>query len=444
MFFSDETQYSIDRDTMSSRPGTSIRNSPFLCWLLVFLFCMVLMPAVSGQQATGPQPVLSLNFNEGSGNVALDASGISGSAAIVGAYRADSGCGRSLIFDGSESYVSVPYSPKNHSPDQVSVSLWFFTDVFSPGTLISSYKDGGYRLGFDDGGDLWWTVNIEGTGDVSVPVRHDGISVGQWHHVTGTYDGNTSKIYLDGVLRNQAGAPGIIHYAYDNNIIIGTDAGTNEQPDAGCRRYFRGGIDEVKIYDVALTQGEVIDDRFQCAQEPGTPPVLPMVSLQETCNRISGSLTLDPGQSAVRVLSFENTTENGTWTVTVVPGSTLVVRAQDQYSKTDPDAWYIDISGPDGRINRGVAFPNTNNAPVSGVVNKGNATVLIKYFDGPGRFPASVAVQFESIVPPKKEEPVSAVLNNPIIVIYSASWATLIALILVMVGLHLKHKSAKK
>ena len=46
-------------------------------------------------------------------------------------------------------------------------------------------------MGFDDGNDLYWTVNLEGTGDVWVPVQHEGITPSQWHHVSGTYDGKT-------------------------------------------------------------------------------------------------------------------------------------------------------------------------------------------------------------------------------------------------------------
>lgn len=429
---------------MSSLPGIGPYRSPLFC-LLILIFCLSLVPFVCGQPPPAPQPVLSLNFNEGSGNVALDSSGGSGGGTIVGATRSDTtGCSRSLIFDGADSYVSVPYSPENHPVDAISVSLWFYVDGFTPGPLVTSYSDGGYRLGFDDGGDLWWTVNVEGSGDVSVPVRHEGIAPGQWHHVTGTYDGNTAKIYLDGVLRNQADAPGTIHYGHANYVMIGTDAGPGAEPEPGCREYFRGGMDEVRIYDTALTQGAVLDDRFQCSQEPGTPPSLPVVSLPARCNPVSGSLVLDAGKSAVRLLSFQNQTENGTWNITVPPGSTLIVSAEDQYSKTDPDAWRIDIGSPEGKISSGVAFPNTFNSPVKGVVSKGNATVQIRYFDGPARFPASVAVRFESSVPPKKEELPGVVLSNPIIVIYSASWATLIALILVMVALHLRHKAAKK
>ena len=118
-FFSGEPQYCIYRDFMSSLPGTGPYRSPLYC-LLILIFCVSLVPFVSGQSPPAPQPVLSLNFNEGSGNVALDSSGGSGAGTIVGATRSDTtGCGRSLLFDGVDNYVSVPYSPENHPVDAI-------------------------------------------------------------------------------------------------------------------------------------------------------------------------------------------------------------------------------------------------------------------------------------------------------------------------------------
>ena len=61
-------------------------------------------------------------------------------------------------------------------------------------------------------------MNLVGTGDVSVAVLHEGITPRQWHYVTGTYDGNILKIYLDGVLRNQVNASGTIDH--QNTIIM--------------------------------------------------------------------------------------------------------------------------------------------------------------------------------------------------------------------------------
>ena len=73
------------------------------------------------------------------------------------------------MFNGANEYVSVPPTTLNHPVNEITVSTWFYADTIGPQTLISAYKDGGYLLGFDDGNDLFWTVNLDGTGDVSVP-----------------------------------------------------------------------------------------------------------------------------------------------------------------------------------------------------------------------------------------------------------------------------------
>jgi hypothetical protein len=141
---------------------------------------------------------------------------------------------------------------------------------------------------------------------------------------------------------------------------------------------------------------------------------------------------------------LKNPTETGTWNVTLPRGSTLVVKARDFYPGSYPDAWYIEIADETGRLTRSIAFPNRNNAPVKGVIPSGNATVFIRYFDGKERFPAKVAIEFEGVDTPSPPVPAQTILNYPIIVIYSASWATLIAIILVMVWLHRRKTTRTK
>ena len=417
------------------------------------LFCLVLLCIVSGACAytdnsyVAPEPGLYFNFNEGSGNYALDVSGNGNAGTLHEVSRIENGgCGRAVFFNGINNYGEIPFSSQNHPVEEITVSTWFYTDSFEPQVLISSYEDGGYRLGFDDGNDLWWTINLERRGEVSIPVQHEGISLHQWHQVTGTYDGQTLKLYLDGVLRNQLNATGAIHYEYNNYIMLGADAGVYNQTDQNCPQYFRGGLDEVRIYPVALTYGQVMDDRFSCSQEPVAPSKDFFVQTQplSSCAVTSGSVILGPNESTTRILTFSNQTEIGIWDVALLPGSTLVVKARDFYSISYPDAWYIELSDEKGRITRSIAFPNTNNAPVKGVVPSGNATVRVKYFDGKEKFPAQVSIQFESIAPPPPPIAPQTILNYPIIVIYSASWVTLIAIVLVIVWLHRRKKEGRK
>lgn len=431
---------------MSAMPGTgTLKKYSLICLVLLFLISGV--SAYTNNSYSVPEPAGYFNFNEGSGNNALDESGNGIAGTLYGASRIENGgCGRAISFNGVNNYAEIPYSSKNHPQKEITVSLWFYTDTFEPQVLLSTYEEGGYRFGFDDGKDLWWTINLEGTGDVSIPVQHESISPHQWHQVTGTYDGQTMKVYLDGVLRNQKNATGAIHYEFDNYITLGADAGNYNVMDQDCPQYFRGGLDEVRIYPFALTYGQVMDDRFRCSQEPVAPPddFLVQVAPSFSCAVPSGSVTLGVNDVTSRILSFTNQTETGIWNVTMPPGSTLVVKGRDFYSMSYPDAWYIEIADENGMITRSIAFPNTNNAPVKGVVPSGNATVLVRYFDGKEKFPATVALQFESIAPPPPPIEPPPVLNYPIIVIYSASWATLVAIILVMIWLHRRRKERAK
>lgn len=413
--------------------------------VLILLVLLCTAPVLAKEQAVAPEPAVYLNFDEGSGNSALDSSGHGNAATLHNVSRIDSGgCIRALSFANPDSYVAIPFRTLNHPADEISVSAWFYIDNFTPGALVSCYNDGGWRLGFDDGNDLWWTLNLGSAGDVSIPVQHENIAPHQWHQVTGTYDGKTSRIYLDGILRNQVNATGAIRYGTDNYIMLGAEAGAADMPRY-CPPPFSGALDEVRIYPVALTYSQVMDDRFTC-QEGGKPlsAVYPAGAAPGACEPVSGSVRLGSNETADRLLSFPDKAVNGTWQVTLQPGSGLRVQAYDSYMKAYPDAWYLEIAEGQEKLARTIAFPNRNNGPAEAVIASGNATVTIRYFSGDERFPARILLRLESVPPPPPLQPVlKNILANPIIVIYSASWATLVALLLVVIWLH-RRKKAKK
>jgi len=414
----------------------------WLFWGCIVLLLLVAFPpaAASDTAGTASGPVVYLNFNEGGSNLALDASGHGNAGIIYGnTYRIDNnGCGRALMLDGNGSYVAVAYTPSNHPAGAITVSAWFYVNDTYPQTLVSTYADGGgYRLGFDEGNDLWWTLGLDSQkGSVSVVIPHESITPGQWHQVTGSYDGSIAQIYLDGILRNQVNATGGIRYSDNNAVMIGANAGPADTPDTTSPGYLTGAVDEVRIYTRALSYSEEMDDRYQCTAAPGTailsvPAGVPPVFLT------SGSLGLQPGETATRQLTFDNRSTQGVWQVSVPPGSRLSAGAAAGYPDTYADEWYVELRDQDTRLARIVAFPVANNAPASGVIVSGNATVLVHYFGGPGRFPA-VTNLILTCTPP--ESPVTslpkAILEYPTIVIYSASWATLIALIVVVIWAH--------
>jgi len=73
-------------------------------------------------------------------------------------------------------------------------------------------------------------------------------SANEWHHVVGTYDSGTAKIYIDGIL--EATEAGQNAMAENNDPLQIGRRGTGD--------YFSGIIDEVAIYDGALTSDEIL------------------------------------------------------------------------------------------------------------------------------------------------------------------------------------------
>lgn len=78
-----------------------------------------------------------------------------------------------------------------------------------------------------------------------------------WHHMVGTWDGVTAKLYVDGVLRAQdsAGDPGNIRY--ESGIETWIAGNANPGNPSGQAGLMRGRIDETTFWNRALDAGEV-------------------------------------------------------------------------------------------------------------------------------------------------------------------------------------------
>src|SRR5262249_39483692 len=77
------------------------------------------------------------------------------------------------------------------------------------------------------------------------------IAIRQLRHLACTWNGSTISLYLDGVLEARA-AQALTPAANASPLFIGQFGGNTDR--------FRGTIDEVRIYDRALTQPEIQRD----------------------------------------------------------------------------------------------------------------------------------------------------------------------------------------
>ena len=81
---------------------------------------------------------------------------------------------------------------------------------------------------------------------------------GEWSFITATYDGQLLRLYVDGQEVQSLEHRGKMAPAFpDSFLIIGSEDGLADCDNCEGRRHFKGLIDEVSVYDRALSAGEI-------------------------------------------------------------------------------------------------------------------------------------------------------------------------------------------
>ena len=141
--------------------------------------------------------------------------------------------------------------------NQVTISLWIkqTPSNFGFGTpLLNKWQGNGLYLGLDsyqaapgqaNQNRVRWRVNSGTVINSNTNVIHN-----QWHHIVVTYNGAQLRIYQNGVLTGQANHTGTI-----TNTITNLQFG--RQANGLGNATYRGDVDEVKLYNRALSPNEV-------------------------------------------------------------------------------------------------------------------------------------------------------------------------------------------
>lgn len=195
-------------------------------------------------------------FDENSGSIAYDQLGIN-NGAITGYTWTTGISGSALQFDGEGGHVQVPKTQSiNPVGDKISFSFWFkMSEVGSGGAMI--FQNTKYIVRLDAQGRLTFALYTPLYVDV-VMTYSDRILNTDWHHGAAVYDGESMKIYVDGVLKASGSNTGALH-STNSDVYIGNQNSIN---------HFNGTIDEVLIYDVALTETQ-INQIYSDTPKPG-------------------------------------------------------------------------------------------------------------------------------------------------------------------------------
>lgn len=166
----------------------------------------------------------------------------------------------SLLFDGTASYVEVPNSASLNPSNALTIEAWIKPDSFGT-NVYSNYIVGkedwatssaGYCLRCGATGSLSFNFS-DGFGGWKEVISSDStLSLGTWTHVAGVFDGTKLSIYINGVLSGSLMYTGTIHTSTYPLRIGGVPYTTSGL------RLFNGRIDQVDIWNKALSANEVV------------------------------------------------------------------------------------------------------------------------------------------------------------------------------------------
>ncbi len=252
------------------------------------------------------------SLDEGSGTLAADSSGSSNHGTLVNGPNWTPGIrGQALQFNQVD-YVQIPSTPSLNMQTAITIEGWVYVTGSDPGGYNSYLLDkhNRYSLLVEDDETINFLINYP-----SLQVRTtQAIPLNSWHHIAGTYDRTLgiAKVYIDGVEQASAPFTGLISVT-SQPLRIGcyTNGGGACQAAWG----FSGNIDQVRLYDRALSASE-IQASFNNV-DVTTKDCLTL--LQSGAATTDGVYWIDPdglntGNAAMRVYC-DQTTDGGGWTL---------------------------------------------------------------------------------------------------------------------------------
>lgn len=210
--------------------------------------------------------VAAYGFEEGSGANVFDSSGNNNTGTITGAtWTAAGRYGNALSFNGSGSVVTVNNSASLSLSSGMTLEAWVYPTALNPlqwMSIIFKPVSTSSTVDFVLQGSSYST-EIPSVGVSASPSNVSGISIlplNTWSHLAGTYDGTNMTLYVNGV-------------AVARQSLSGAIAASTQPLSFGVN--WNGLIDEIRIYNYAVSAGQVQSDMATSVVSLAPPPPAP-------------------------------------------------------------------------------------------------------------------------------------------------------------------------
>jgi prepilin-type N-terminal cleavage/methylation domain-containing protein len=180
-------------------------------------------------------------------------SGAGGGAYTSPSWRTASECvsGGCLAFDGTDDYVNCGNGGNLNIVGPFTISVWVKPVLLTGDNRRVAGKGtaDSYEIGLDNNGYPRIDIDFVTSGLQSI-IGTTAVPLNSWHHVAGTYNGNTIRLYYDGAV---TGTPVSISESItisSTDFLIGKRSSLNDD-------WFNGLIDDVRIYNAAIPTSQI-------------------------------------------------------------------------------------------------------------------------------------------------------------------------------------------
>jgi fibronectin type 3 domain-containing protein len=206
--------------------------------------------------------VAGYTFDAGAGTVATDLSGNGNNGTISGATWVAGKFGGGLQFNGSGAVVQIPASASLNVGSAITMAAWIQPASIQSGwrTIMQKQADAYFLNASNSNGNNFPAGGATTGSATNVVSATSAAAVGAWTHVALTYDGSVMRLYVNGTQVATRNAGGVVQ-STTSPLWIGGNQPYGE--------YFSGVIDEVEVYNRALSAAEIAN----AMANPLSPPV---------------------------------------------------------------------------------------------------------------------------------------------------------------------------
>jgi hypothetical protein len=180
----------------------------------------------------------------GTGNTIYDISSSVVSATLENGPAFSSSNGGAIVFDGSNDRIALPVASMLYGTGAKTLTAWAkLTANTGSWQMIFGYGTANTNAAFFIG--VYGLSSL--FGGFNTDLQSTSVTLNTWFHITGTYDGSTANLYVNGILGLSASR--------------GWNTTQSAQAYIGCQigpqQYWNGSISECRLYNRALSVQEI-------------------------------------------------------------------------------------------------------------------------------------------------------------------------------------------